>query len=106
MERLLVLAPGPQVTEEDLPAGLRRGVEATEAGVDGFDLPPGGVRLTDLERHLIRQALRRCRGNLRPAASLLGISYKTLQYRVRKYGLQRGGGDSDPSAGSGGRERG
>jgi DNA-binding NtrC family response regulator len=42
-----------------------------------------------LERHLIRQALRRSHGRLRPAARLLGISYKTLQYRVRKFGLER-----------------
>jgi len=61
--------------------------------VHGFDLPPEGVRLGDLESHLIRQALRRSRGQLRPAARLLGISYKTLQYRIRKYGL-----DSDDPA--------
>jgi DNA-binding NtrC family response regulator len=57
--------------------------------VNGFELPAAGVRLPDVERHLIRQALRRCEGNLRPAARLLGISYKTLQYRIRKYGLER-----------------
>jgi two-component system NtrC family response regulator len=89
MERLLVLTRGPQVTVEDLPPNLREGVDATAMSVNGFELPAGGVRLTDLERHLILQALQRCRGNLRPAARLLGISYKTLQYRVRKYGLDR-----------------
>ncbi len=58
---------------------------------DGFRLPPEGVRLTDLECNLIRQALNRCRGSLREAARLLGISYKTLQYRIRKHGLEEKG---------------
>jgi DNA-binding NtrC family response regulator len=89
MERLLVLTRGPQVTVDELPAHLREGVEALEMRVNGFELPAAGVRLPDVERHLIRQALRRCEGNLRPAARLLGISYKTLQYRIRKYGLER-----------------
>ena len=89
VERLLVLTRGSLVSADDLPANLRQGVEPNELGVDGFELPPDGVRLTDLERHLIRQALRRCGGDLRPAARLLGISYKTLQYRIRKHGLDR-----------------
>ena len=57
--------------------------------MERFDLPPEGVELADLEKHLIRQALDRTRGALGPAAKLLGISYKTLQYRIRKYGFDR-----------------
>jgi len=53
-----------------------------------FSLPPEGLRLSELEANLIRQALERAGGRLEPAARLLGITYKTLQYRVKKYGLQ------------------
>ncbi|MBN1441658.1 MAG: sigma-54-dependent Fis family transcriptional regulator [Planctomycetes bacterium] len=53
-----------------------------------FVLPPEGLRLSDLEANLIRQALERAEGRLEPASRLLGITYKTLQYRVKKYGLQ------------------
>jgi DNA-binding NtrC family response regulator len=67
---------------------VRRAAEPG-AAVDGFELPVDGVRLEELERHLILQALERSRGSLGPAARLLGISYKTLQYRIRKYGLER-----------------
>jgi DNA-binding NtrC family response regulator len=56
------------------------------------------VRLPELERHLILQALRRTRGSLGPAARLLGISYKTLQYRIRKFGLEREKFGSDGGA--------
>jgi two-component system NtrC family response regulator len=88
IERLLILSRGEQLGLEDLPEGLRNGAEAA-GGANGFRLPPEGVRLADLESHLIRQALDRSGGNLRGAARLLGISYKTLQYRIRKHGLEK-----------------
>jgi len=88
IERLLILSPGDRLTVKDLPPNLVEGVEAASGGANGFRLPPEGVRLTDLECNLIRQALSRCRGSLREAARLLGISYKTLQYRIRKHGLE------------------
>jgi DNA-binding NtrC family response regulator len=89
MERAVVLLRGDRIGEDDLPAGLGCGAGGLD-DVEGFDLPPQGLSLGDLERHLISQALERSGGNLRPAAQLLGISYKTLQYRIRKYGLDRG----------------
>jgi len=88
IERMVVLARGQRVTAEDLPPNLRKGTEAG-GGAGGFELPANGVRLDEVERELILQALRRSRGSLGRAARLLGISYKTLQYRVRKYGLDR-----------------
>jgi len=93
VERMVLLARGPRLTPEDLPADVR-GIAAAPPGEGngGIELPAGGVRLADLERDLILQALRRTRGNLAPAAKLLGISYKTLQYRVRKFGLDREAG--------------
>jgi len=89
IERMVLLARGPRLTPADLPPDLRRGPEAVDGPGAAFQLPPGGVRLPEMERHLIVQALRRTRGSLGPAARLLGISYKTLQYRVRKFGLER-----------------
>ncbi len=89
VERMVVLARGPRLQLEDLPESVRRGPEG--AALDGgFDLPARGVRLDEVERHLIAQALERTRGSLAPAARLLGITYKTLQYRVRKHGLDGG----------------
>lgn len=88
LERMVVLASGARVGEEDLPPAIRKGREAA-GGIDGFALPADGVRLPELERWLIEQALERSRGSLGRAARLLGISYKTLQYRVRKYELDR-----------------
>ena len=89
IERMVVLSREPRLTSRDVPAGVARSAEGGGPVLDGFELPLDGVRLGDLERHLIRQALGRARGSLGPAARLLGISYKTLQYRIRKYGLER-----------------
>jgi DNA-binding NtrC family response regulator len=91
VERMVLLARGSRLGLADLPKDLREGPEAGEGVGEGFELPATGVRLPELERHLIVQALERCRGSLGPAARLLGISYKTLQYRIRKYGLDREG---------------
>ena len=105
VERMVVLSQGSRLEASDVPAQFRKSGGPGETGIDGFDLPPRGVRLGDLERHLIHQALDRTRGHLRPAARLLGISYKTLQYRIRKHGLERAAfapdlipelGESDP----------
>ena len=73
----------------DVPTNLQPGRRASSDSAEFFELPPGGVELADLEKHLIRQALDRTRGALGPAAKLLGVSYKTLQYRIRKYGFDR-----------------
>ena len=90
VERMVVLSRGARLSLDDLPADLTDG-EAPGRVPDGFELPPAGVSLQELERHLILQALERSRGSLEPASKLLGISYKTLQYRIRKYGLDREG---------------
>jgi two-component system NtrC family response regulator len=89
IERMVLLARGPRLDVDDLPAHIRSGPDLAPEGDGAFDLPAEGVRLADLERSLIRQALTRSHGTLGPAAKLLGISYKTLQYRIRKYGLER-----------------
>jgi DNA-binding NtrC family response regulator len=89
IERMVVLARSDRLTVDDAPPGIGIPAEMSLEDLDGFELPTGGIRLPDLEKHLIQQALRRSRGQLRPAARLLGISYKTLQYRLRKHELDR-----------------
>jgi len=96
VERMVLLARSSRLTPADLPPNIRRGTEPGEDVDQSFQLPADGVRLQELERHLIVQALERTRGALGPAARLLGISYKTLQYRVQKHNIGRVG---DPGVG-------
>ena len=46
-----------------------------------------GIRLEDIEKNLIDQALKRAGNNQTKAAKLLGISYDSLRYRAKKFGL-------------------
>jgi two-component system NtrC family response regulator len=93
VERMIVLARESRLTLDDLPPEILRGAAAAGAGATGIDLPSQGLSLEEVERDLIRQALERTGGSVAPAARLLGVSYKTLQYRVRKHGL---GDATDP----------
>ena len=102
VERMVLLARSARLTPADLPPNIRRGTEPGEEVDDLFQLPAAGVRLQELERHLIVQALERTRGALGPAARLLGISYKTLQYRIQKHHIsQPGDPDVVPEASEG-----
>jgi len=87
IERLVVLAPGPEITVSDLPEHLRG--PRRSAGSLEIDIPPQGISLEAVERHLILQALRRADWNQSQAARLLDISRKTLIYRMEKYGLRQ-----------------
>jgi DNA-binding NtrC family response regulator len=40
-----------------------------------------------MEREAIERVLRECGGKRRAAAARLGISLRTLQYRLKEYGL-------------------
>jgi DNA-binding protein Fis len=52
-------------------------------------LPPEGVRLEDVERQLLTQALERAGGNQTQAAQLLGINRDQVRYRIEKFGLAK-----------------
>ena len=54
---------------------------------DQWRLPPAGVALEEVERHLIQSALAQTRGNKTRAAALLGLTRDTLRYRLEKFGI-------------------
>lgn len=85
LEQLFVLATGPAVTLNDLPEKLH----IHEPQTADFTLPPGGLILEELEQDLIRQAMEQSGGRIKEAAELLGLTYKTLQYRLKKHDIER-----------------
>ncbi|MBT5737161.1 MAG: sigma-54-dependent Fis family transcriptional regulator [Planctomycetes bacterium] len=93
LERMMVLGEGEVLGVDLLPptiANLQS--QLLPVGDGPFQLPREGLILEDLERSLIEQALQRTGGSLDPAAKMLGISYKTLQYRIKKYRLKKENG--------------
>lgn len=89
MERAVALAQGQQITPEDLPEEVRvpslpNPTEAFEQQKDGaVDLE---ATLERVERQLIDEALRRANGVKTKAAELLGLSFRSLRYRLQKLG--------------------
>lgn len=92
IERAMVVARGPFIELGDLM--LR---EALPGSLGRVQLPPEGVRLEEVEKSLIIQAMERSRGVQRKAAKLLGISPRALHYKLRKHGI----GSRRSSTGSG-----
>jgi transcriptional regulator with GAF, ATPase, and Fis domain len=81
VERAMLLGEGGVLEAGDFGA-----LQAT-VSADVFELPPAGVKLEDLERSLVVQALRRANGNQTRAAALLGLNRDQIRYRIEKFGL-------------------
>ncbi|MGA4643547.1 sigma-54-dependent transcriptional regulator [Limisphaera sp. 4302-co] len=81
MERAALLCRGELVLPEHLPARILRSVE--EQG------EPGGseesLRLEEVERQKILETLQRCGFNRTETARVLGISRRTLVYKLQRY---------------------
>jgi len=88
IERAVALAEGSEITLEHLPPGLGDIPSNTGSKDALMDLPEGGVQLDavihQLEQHLIQCALERTGGRKKDAASLLGITFRSLRYRLDK----------------------
>ena len=82
IESLLVAAPGDEIRLEDLPQSIRPG---------GTALQPmqlvAGMTLAEMERELILRTLESTGGNRTHSASLLDIGVRTLQRKIRAFGI-------------------
>ncbi|MGC8739322.1 MAG: sigma-54-dependent transcriptional regulator [Candidatus Hydrogenedens sp.] len=82
MERSAILANGPMIMPEDLPEIIQNYSPSDES-----HQPPSSLRLDELEREAILNALKEAGGNRTRTAEILGISRRTLIYKLRAYGL-------------------
>jgi len=87
LERVMILEDASEILPRHLPPEILAG----RGNVSGADrilpLPSEGVKLEEVERDLIEQAMTRTDGNVTKAATLLGISRDTLRYRLEKHGI-------------------
>jgi two-component system NtrC family response regulator len=87
IERIVVLARGPEIQIADLPEHLRR--EHVSVDTLSLDLPQQGVSLEAVEKELLLRALHKFHWNQTHAAKFLDISRKALTYRMEKHGIRR-----------------
>jgi DNA-binding NtrC family response regulator len=84
IERAMLLSDANELTAADFSVTMGGGPMSQE-----FKLPPGGIRLDELERSLVEQALARAGGNQTRAATLLGLNRDQVRYRIEKFGLTK-----------------
>jgi len=108
IERAMLLSNGREIEQYDLPIEVRffdlpaQALPPTARDRKfGIELPAEGISFEELERDLIVQAMEKSDWVMTKAARLLGLSYRTLQYRLEKFRIKRGGETSSTVSESG-----
>lgn len=99
IERAVVLGESGQVEMEDLPPEILQPAEeispprplapASQPGAPPFTPIISETTWEEHEKAKITEALQRTNGNITRAAQLLGMSFRTLQYRLEKFGIRK-----------------
>ncbi len=98
LERAILICENDTVTLDDLPPEMMQLTSA--ASGDLFKLPPEGVNFEEVERSLIMQAMDRTDNNITKSAKLLGLTFRTLQYRLEKFGFKKDGDGTEEDSDS------
>ena len=93
IERAVALEVNPELTAQNLRSYLDDHLQLKKGGLD-LDIPNEGINLEklveEIERTLLLKALNRTHGIKKKAAELLGINFRSMRYRLDKYGLNDG----------------
>lgn len=96
IERAVALESGEELSARHVVSYLDRHLPVKKGWLD-LELPSEGIDLEkvveEVERTLLLKALERTRGIKKKAAELLGINFRSMRYRLEKYGLN--GGDDE-----------
>jgi two-component system response regulator PilR (NtrC family) len=96
LERAVALSSSPIISAGELPEVHAPKVAAAEPPPT---FPPDGVDLErlvgDFERAWVLRALEQAGGVRKRAAALLGISFRSLRYRLDKLGIEAKGDDKE-----------
>lgn len=89
MERAVALSDGDTIHDTDLPPTVTRPAplrvdSPEELPLDGLNLEE---LIADIEINLIRQAMDNAKHSQKRAAELLGLSPRSLRYRMQKHGM-------------------
>ena len=98
LERAFALSDGENITADDLQFSSSAPQAPTPGTANDADSGSGGIRaqeaygdmegyLEDIERQILSTALEESRWNKTATAKLLGISFRSLRYRLKKLGL-------------------
>jgi len=93
IERCIVLGQGDELGEDCLPANLCAESVSSEGQV--LQIPDSGLDidayLGGIEKDILLKALDKTGGVRKKAAELLGISFRSIRYRLAKFGIEPDG---------------
>src|SRR5215813_2148432 len=93
IERAILLSEGDLIVPDDLPTEVRQDVGPAAEGA--FKLPAEGINFEEVERNLITQAMEQTDYLITKAAKSLGLTFRTLQYRLEKFGIKKPDGEKE-----------
>ncbi len=85
LERATALCSGDTIEVEDLQLGPE---EIHDAGIEGRGSETLDEYLNRLERQAILEALQKAEGNRTAAARLLGVTFRSMRYRLERLGIE------------------
>jgi two-component system response regulator HydG len=85
VERGVIMTRGDMISPAEFPDALKDFEDEAQEQA-GVDLTPGRS-LKDIEREMIIRTLEEAEGNRTHAAKILGISRRTLQLKLKEYGI-------------------
>jgi DNA-binding NtrC family response regulator len=88
IEQAVVLCEKDLIGSEDLP------IEPPDREAEPLGLLIPGVTLAEVERYTIMKTLEAVGGSPTKAAAILGISKRTIHYRLEEWGVAKSNGDS------------
>lgn len=86
IERAIILSDGEKITVSDIPQKIRVGGEMEKT--EDIDLQPLKAMVSEYEKEIIINALRRFDGNKEMVVRTLGIDLATLYRKMHKYGIK------------------
>ncbi|HKB70166.1 MAG TPA: sigma-54 dependent transcriptional regulator [Thermoanaerobaculia bacterium] len=87
LERAVLLSEGGGVEVDDLPPEIRRPRSA--AASIHVEIPAEGIDIEEVERALLLQAMEKSDWVIARAAKLVHLTYRTMQYRLEKFGIRK-----------------
>jgi transcriptional regulator with PAS, ATPase and Fis domain len=85
IERAVIMCEGNKIQPEQIALFDKKAPQKK----DVLDIPDGGVKLEEVERQLIAQALERTGWVQKNAAKLLGISPRVINYKIKKHKIKK-----------------
>jgi two-component system, response regulator FlrC len=90
IERAMILTDGSVIPADAVTLGMEEGQESFQTAFSA------GTTIHDMEKNLIMSTLQRVEGNRTRAATLLGISIRTLRNKLNEYSGNSQFSDTDP----------